>query len=133
MALDAALARIAGVVVNGAIRDLSMIREAGCPTWYRHRSVERVERHGGGWVNKPVLCAGRDVHPGDIIIGDEDGVLLLPVNLAAPTIDRAEARRNWKPQSRRMHRGERLFNTQRFGTLPRERGSKNARRNLAAL
>ena len=82
---------MAGMVVDGGVRDLAEIRALGLPVYAR--SVipsSTVGRFAGVAKNVPVQCAGVTVAPGDIIIADEDGVVRVPKERAAEVLKRAQ-------------------------------------------
>ncbi len=83
---------VAGTVVHGATRDTDAIRELGYPVWSTAISVEHPEKRGPGAINVPVVIDGVLVEPGDIIVGDGDGVLAIPRALLQTTVEGAEAR-----------------------------------------
>ena len=70
--------KLAGVVIDGAIRDVPAIRELRFPAFARHITSNAVEPKGLGEINVPVRIGGVQVLPGDWIVGDDDGVLVLP-------------------------------------------------------
>ncbi len=78
-ALAAALRGAAGIVVDGLVTDVQELREAGIGVWARGLSA-RTTRSGGrvGTFCLPVQCGGITVQPGDAILSDENGVLVLP-------------------------------------------------------
>jgi regulator of RNase E activity RraA len=72
---------VEAVVIDGAITDTGDIEEIGFPTFARARStrtVQRMDRCLGGDINVPVQAGGAVVHPGDVAIGNEEGVLFVP-------------------------------------------------------
>jgi regulator of RNase E activity RraA len=69
---------IAGMVTDGLCRDLVGIREAGLPVFARGAVPNSPFKDGQGEINVPVSVGGVVVHPGDIITGDEDGVVVIP-------------------------------------------------------
>lgn len=83
---------VAGAVIHGACRDTDAIRELGFPVWSTHISVEHPEKRGPAAVNVPVVLDGVLVEPGDIIVGDADGVLVIPRSLLHATVAGAERR-----------------------------------------
>ena len=88
---------LAGFVVDGAMRGLSDLRRIGVPVFARGV----VPGSAGGHyrldaVNVPMSCAGVDVSPGDIVVGDEDGVAVIPKAVANDAIARARALRDEK-------------------------------------
>jgi 4-hydroxy-4-methyl-2-oxoglutarate aldolase len=78
---------IAGVVIDAAARDTETIREKKFPIWTRHVSASGTTKAGFGWVNIPVSCGGVVVNPGDILIGDDDGVVVIEADVAAQVAD----------------------------------------------
>jgi 4-hydroxy-4-methyl-2-oxoglutarate aldolase len=88
---------IAGIVLDGAIRDLAGLRAAGWPVFARGAVPSGPLKSGPGSINVPIACGGLVVHPGDIIVGDDDGVVVVPqrdwqrVAAAAQTIADKEA------------------------------------------
>jgi regulator of RNase E activity RraA len=74
---------IKGFVIDGAVRDVSELRELAFPTFARGVAVAAADLGGPrGEVNVPIACGGVVVNPGDIIVGDEDGVVVVPPDFA---------------------------------------------------
>jgi regulator of RNase E activity RraA len=79
-----------GYVIDGACRDSAETIMEQIPVWCTVRSFSRVEwRIKFGRLNEPIVCAGVRVRPGDVVMGDDDGVLVVPAELAAEVADRA--------------------------------------------
>ena len=91
-AVYAAKKGLAGVVVQGCIRDADYLIEQKYPLWFTEISPAHPEKRGAGSVNVPVACGGVTVHPGDVISADGDGVLVIPARLLAATVEKAETR-----------------------------------------
>lgn len=68
---------VEGLVIDGAIRDVGSIRQRDFPVYARGVTHRGPYKTGPGEINVPVTVAGMVVHPGDIIVGDEDGVLAI--------------------------------------------------------
>jgi 4-hydroxy-4-methyl-2-oxoglutarate aldolase len=83
---------IAGVVIDGAVRDLAPMRALGFPVFARGASPAGPHKAGGGIAGNPISCGGVIVRPGDMIIGDEDGVAVIPHEVLAETYDKARTR-----------------------------------------
>jgi len=81
-----------GVVVDGYVRDLAMIRNSGLPVFARGLSPNAPHREVGGEVNVPITCGGVPVLPGDLVLGDEDGVVVAPPDQLAGLMERCRAR-----------------------------------------
>jgi RraA family protein len=85
----AAFKKLAGIVVDGPIRDLDCLAELGLPIYAVGSMPGGPYKDGPGEVNVPVSCGGVAVHPGDIIIGDSDGVVVIPRQDAAALLEKA--------------------------------------------
>ncbi|MCZ4061097.1 RraA family protein [Pantoea sp. LMR881] len=69
---------LAGILVNGAVRDAQAIIDLQFPTFARGLSIKGTGKHQPGVINVPVTIDGCVIHPGDIVIGDRDGVVIVP-------------------------------------------------------
>jgi 4-hydroxy-4-methyl-2-oxoglutarate aldolase len=109
MATQAKLRGIVGLVVDGMVRDIADLREMQFPIFARgatpHVGMNRVV----GQTQVPVPCGGIIVNPGDYIVGDDDGVAVIPASLVEQVIAGAEERvRKEADQLERMKAGEQL-------------------------
>jgi RraA family protein len=68
-----------GIVVDGAIRDAAAFSEAGFPCFARGASHRGPYKDGPGEINAPVTVGGAIVNPGDVVVGDADGVVVVPL------------------------------------------------------
>jgi len=91
MTAHAAKRGIAGFVIDGAIRDADAIAGSGLPVFARGVTHRGPYKDGPGEINVAICIAGMVVNPGDIIVGDADGVLALPQDMAAEVIAAAAA------------------------------------------
>ncbi len=80
---------LAGVVIDGAARDLQGILDLGMPLWSRHISPHAGEPKGYGEINCEITCGGQKVRQGDWIIADESGVTVVPRERAVEVANRA--------------------------------------------
>lgn len=83
---------VQGLVVDGVIRDIASIRELDFPVFSLGTTVAAGYKNGGGKVNVPIAIGGVSVRPGDYIIGDVDGVVVVAQEDAERTIATAEAK-----------------------------------------
>lgn len=80
MLLHAQARGIAGFVIDGAIRDLAAFREHDFPCYARGHTLRGPSKVGPGEINVAVTVGSMPVRPGDLIVGDEDGVIAIPVD-----------------------------------------------------
>ncbi len=80
---------IAGIVIDGAARDVDDIREMGFPVFARGTAPNAGEPKGFGEINTEILCCGQEVRPGDWIVADESGVVVVPRERAYEVARRA--------------------------------------------
>ena len=91
MTFAAASLGLAGMVLDGAIRDVAEIRERTFPVYARGVTHRGPYKDGPGAINVPVTVGGMVVNPGDIIVGDQDGLLAFAPQLADTVIEKALA------------------------------------------
>jgi regulator of RNase E activity RraA len=78
MCHTAAAAKLGGIVVDGAIRDVEGITRLRMPAFSRSVCPGSCDKDGPGEINVPVSCGGTVVAPGDIVVGDDDGIAVVP-------------------------------------------------------
>ena len=83
---------VAGIVINGAIRDAASIGAGDFPVFAAGITHRGPYKDGPGEVNVPIALAGMVIEPGDLVIGDEDGLLCVPFDQVAEVYDRAHAK-----------------------------------------
>lgn len=82
---------LGGLVIDGAIRDLCEWAQDGMPIFARGHTHRGPSKDGPGEINVPVACAGLAVLPGDLVVGDADGVIAVPAAEAAEVLRRSQA------------------------------------------
>lgn len=78
MCHTAAAKKLGGIIVDGAIRDVDGIRRLGMPAFSRSVCAGACDKDGPGEINIPIACGDTVVMPGDIVVGDKDGVAVVP-------------------------------------------------------
>ncbi|MEX3937168.1 4-carboxy-4-hydroxy-2-oxoadipate aldolase/oxaloacetate decarboxylase [Paraburkholderia phymatum] len=85
---------LAGLVIDGAVRDADLLEAIGFPVFSRGLSIRGTSKDYGaiGWINEPVMIGNVTVNAGDLIVGDRDGVVAIPRARAADIVGRAAKR-----------------------------------------
>jgi regulator of RNase E activity RraA len=83
--------KLGGLVIDGAIRDTLEWAEDGMPIFARGHTHRGPSKDGPGQINVPIACAGLVVNPGDLVLGDADGVIAIPPSEAAALLVAARA------------------------------------------
>lgn len=83
---------IAGIIVDGVIRDLIGVRSLNFPVFSKGTTVAASFKNGAGEINVPISCGGVSITPGDIIVGDADGVVVIPQADAEKILEKALAK-----------------------------------------
>ena len=83
---------VTAAVVDAGVRDTQALRQMGFPVWARHIGVAGTVKRDPGWLNIPVSCGGQVVHPGDAVVADADGVVVVARSDVTETAQRAQQR-----------------------------------------
>jgi 4-hydroxy-4-methyl-2-oxoglutarate aldolase len=83
---------VAGFVIDGVVRDVGEARANGFPIFARGASPIPGAKEGPGAINGTITCGGIKVHPGDVIVADEEGIVVVPRAQAAELLKKAQAK-----------------------------------------
>lgn len=95
---------IAGLVIDSGVRDLADLRQMGIPVFSRCISAQGTVKETLGDVNVPVVCGGQVINPSDLIIGDDDGVVVVRRHELDSVAEKSEAREDKEAAIRAKYR-----------------------------
>jgi 4-hydroxy-4-methyl-2-oxoglutarate aldolase len=110
MSFSARCRGLGGTVIDGGVRDKDAIAELGYPVFSRTIIPVGTHKSNIGSICKPVSCDGVPIFPGDIIVGDSDGVVVVPLDQASVVLENTRAIIGREHQMRkRIEKGELIF------------------------
>ncbi|MGW5202423.1 4-carboxy-4-hydroxy-2-oxoadipate aldolase/oxaloacetate decarboxylase [Streptomyces spiralis] len=94
---------VRGLVVDAGCRDVADLRRMGFPVWARHISAYGTVKETLGDVNTPIVCGGQRIDPGDVIVADDDGVVVVPRRAAGTVLTGCRAREEKEAANRKRY------------------------------
>ncbi|MCI1034838.1 4-carboxy-4-hydroxy-2-oxoadipate aldolase/oxaloacetate decarboxylase [Raoultella terrigena] len=118
LAVECVVKKIAGLVFSSTIRDSAAIRKLGLPVFSSGFCVEGTSKATLGYINHPITVGGSIVYPGDIVVGDDDGVVVVPFSEAESTVSASiERRLKESVIMDRIRKGESLFDIYHYQNI----------------
>ncbi|MCM3562841.1 4-carboxy-4-hydroxy-2-oxoadipate aldolase/oxaloacetate decarboxylase [Hydrogenophaga intermedia] len=117
MSVAAKARGLGGLAIDGCVRDGAMLEQLGFPVFARGLCIRGTGKDfdARGWINHPTLFGNLAVHPGDLVVGDADGVVVLPRQRAAELVHDAEQREAKEAAIlQRLRAGERTLEIYNF-------------------
>jgi 4-hydroxy-4-methyl-2-oxoglutarate aldolase len=94
---------VKGLIIDAGIRDIKELTQMGFPAWSKAVFAQGTVKETLANVNRPLICAGALINPGDLIVADDDGVVVVRKNEAADIVQKSIAREEKEAKSRKRY------------------------------
>lgn len=102
--------KIAGLVIDGCVRDADLIEQLGFPVFARGLSIRGTDKRGGGTINQPIKIGDIAITAGDLIVGDRDGLVVVPAAEINSALEAAQKREDKEDQIKKeLREGKRTL------------------------
>lgn len=114
---------VAGLVTTGSVRDTAEIIDLGFPVYTSGISIVGTVKESLGLINHTICAGDVIVHPGDIILGDDDGIVVIPLEKAQEALEKSDARVDKENKVMdRLRAGESLFDIYGYDAVLKRQG-----------
>jgi len=125
MTVAAQVRGIAGLVIDGSIRDSIAIQESGFPAFSRGLCIKGTTKDCLGYINHPVVIGGIRIEPGDVVLGDADGVVVVSQKDLSKVIEKCKLRQEKEEKIKReLRMGKSTLELYGFGKILEAKGLK---------
>lgn len=104
-----------GLVIDGCVRDTMMMKQINFPVWSRGISVKRSTKRTPGTINHPIIMGNVCIHPGDLVLADNDGVVVVPRQEAEQVLQRVIEREQSEAETLKHVRENGAYLFARYG------------------